>query len=82
LATTNKSTSIVGLFDSHGGATVQYRTHCLMKEVQGFHKSPLHIAPVAARAIANKKTMYYVPTLMATLMVIVMWQFYTAYIAQ
>jgi len=82
LATTNKSISIAGHFDSHGGATVQYRAHCLMKEVQGFHKSPLHIAPVAARATANKITMYYVPTLMAILMVIVMRQYYTAHIAQ
>ena len=38
-ATMNKCTSVAGHFDSHGGVTVQYCAHCLMKEVQGFHKS-------------------------------------------
>jgi hypothetical protein len=38
-ATTNEYTSIAGHFDDHGGVTVKYRKHCLMKEVRGFHKS-------------------------------------------
>jgi hypothetical protein len=90
LATTNKSTSIAGLFDSHGGASVQYRAHRLMKEVQGFHKShltlssgdySLHIAPVAARATANKMTMQNVSTLLTISMAIAMRRYYTARIA-
>jgi len=31
--------TVAGHLDGHGGATVQFRKHCLMKEVQGFHKS-------------------------------------------
>ena len=27
-------------FDGHCGAPVLYRTHCLMEEVRGIHKSP------------------------------------------
>jgi hypothetical protein len=40
----NECTSVAGHFDSHGGATVQYRTHRLMEEVQGFFKEPLNAA--------------------------------------
>jgi hypothetical protein len=35
----NECTSVAGHFDGHDGATVRYREHRLMKEVQGFHKS-------------------------------------------
>ena len=42
----------------------------------------LRIASAAARATANKTTMYYVPTLMAILMVIAMRRYYTTRIAQ
>jgi hypothetical protein len=41
----------------------------------------LRIALAATRATANKTTMYYVPTLMATLMVIAMRRYYAACIA-
>jgi hypothetical protein len=37
--TKNKSISVAGHFDSHGGAMGQYRIHCPMNEVQGFHKT-------------------------------------------
>ncbi len=62
---TNECTSIVGHFDDHGSAPEQYRWHCLMRHVQGYlgsHWTPplgdylLGIAPVAARATANKTT--------------------------
>jgi hypothetical protein len=61
----SKCTSSAGRFDCHGGAPVQYEAHCLMQHVQGYTGSPLmlplgdyllHIAPVAARAKANKTT--------------------------
>jgi hypothetical protein len=42
----------------------------------------LRIASAAARATANKTTMYYLPTLMAILMVIAMGLYYTACITQ
>jgi hypothetical protein len=41
----------------------------------------LRIAPAAARATANKTKMQNVPTLLAILMAIVMWRYYTARIA-
>jgi hypothetical protein len=52
-------------FDGLGGPPVQYKAHCLMQHVQGYSRShwtppsgdySLHIAPVAARATANKMT--------------------------
>jgi hypothetical protein len=64
--------------------------HRLMQHVQGYtgsHWMPpsgdysLRIASAAARATANKTTMYYVPTLMSMSMVIAMRQYYTARIA-
>jgi hypothetical protein len=63
--------------------------HCLMQHVQGYtgsHWTPplgdcsLRIALAAARATANKTTIYYVPTLMAISVVIAMWRYYTAHI--
>jgi len=42
----------------------------------------LRIAPAAARATANKTTMQHVPTLLAILMAVAMWQYYTAHIAR
>jgi hypothetical protein len=59
---TNKSTSVVGHFDGHGGAPEGYRWHCPMRHVQGYPRSHwmppsgnylLFIAPAAARATAN-----------------------------
>ena len=61
-----------------------------MQHVQGYtgsHWTPpsgdysVRIALAAARATANKTTLYYVPTLMAILVVIVMRWYYTAHIA-
>jgi hypothetical protein len=40
----NECTSFAGHFDGHGGATVQYRGHCLKKEILGFQKKPLNAA--------------------------------------
>jgi hypothetical protein len=37
--TTTTCTHFAGHFDGHGGAPVQYGTHCPMEEVQGFTKS-------------------------------------------
>jgi hypothetical protein len=42
----------------------------------------LRIAPAAARATANKTTMQHVPTLLAILMAVAMWQYYTPHIAR
>jgi hypothetical protein len=64
--------------------------HCPMQHVQGYtgsHWTPplgnysLRIALAAARATANKTMMYYVPTLMAILVVIAMRRYYTEHIA-
>jgi len=65
--------------------------HLPMQHVQGFtgsHWTPpsgdysLRITLAAARATANKTTFYYVPTLMAILVVIAMRWYYAARIAQ
>jgi hypothetical protein len=62
---TNKCTSSASRFNGHGGAPEQYRRHRLTQHVQGYsgsHWTPplgnylLCIAPVAARATANKTT--------------------------
>jgi flagellar biosynthesis protein FliQ len=62
-----------------------------MQHVQGYtgsHWTPpsgvysLRIALEAARATANKTTIYYLPTLMAILVVIAMRRYYTACIAR
>jgi hypothetical protein len=75
----NKCPSVAGHFDDHGGALKQYVWHRLMQHILGYTGSHwtlpsgdylLRIALVAAWATANKTTMYYVPTLMAILMVI------------
>jgi hypothetical protein len=59
----SKCTSSVGRFDSHSGAPEKYRRDCLIAASSGYsgsHWKPLsgdyllHIAPAAARAIANK----------------------------
>ena len=65
-------------------------TGCTMQHVQGHtgsHWTPpsgnylLRIASAATRATENKTTMWYVPTLMAILMVIAMRRYCTAHIA-
>jgi hypothetical protein len=57
---------LLAIFDSHGGAPVQYKAHRLMKHGQGYTQShwmppsgdySLHIAPAAVRVTANKTTM-------------------------
>jgi hypothetical protein len=62
-----------------------------MQHVQGYtgsHWTPplgdysLRIALAAARATANKTTMYHVPTLMAISVAIAMRRYYTAQIAR
>jgi hypothetical protein len=62
---TNKCTSVVGHFDSHGGAPGQYRWHRPMRHVQGYlgsHWTPplgnysLRIALAAARATGKQTT--------------------------
>jgi len=64
---------------------------CPMQHHQGFtgsHWTPplgnylLRIAQVAARAIINTTMMQHAPIFLAVLMVIAMWQYYTAHIAQ
>ena len=91
MAAANKCTSVPGHSDGHGGALMRYGAHCPMQHDRGFTRShwmpppgdySLRIASAAARATANKTTMYYVPTLMAILMVIAMRWFYIARIAR
>ena len=62
----SECTSSAGHFDGHGGAPEQYRWHHPMGHIQGYlgsHWTPplgnylLRIAPMAARATANKTTM-------------------------
>ena len=83
-------TSIAGHFDGHGSAPVQYRAHSPMQHDQGFIGShwtlpsgnySLRIAQAATRATINSTIMKHVPTLMAVLMAITMWRYYTAHIA-
>ena len=91
MAVANKCPSIAGHFDCHGEALKRYMRHRSMQHVQGYtgsHWTPpsgdysLRIASAAARAIANKTTIYYVPTLMAISMVIAMGWYYTAHITR
>ena len=69
----------------------QYRVHRQMQHDKGFPGShwplpsgvySLRITPEAARATINTTMIQHVPTLVAILMVIAMWQYYTARIAQ
>ena len=87
----NKRPSVAGNFDGHGGAPMQYRAHHQMQHDQGFtgsYRTPpsgdylLRIAPAAARVTINAMKMQYVPTLLAVLMAIAIWQCYTACITQ
>jgi hypothetical protein len=63
---TNKFTSVAGHFDGHLVMLKQYMQNCPMQHVQGYTEShwtlpsgdySLCIAPVAARATANKTKM-------------------------
>jgi hypothetical protein len=81
----------VGHFDGHGGAPIRYGAHHLMQHDKGFTGSDwtllsgnysLRIAPAAARATINTKIMEHVSTLLAVLMAIAMWRYYTARIAR
>jgi hypothetical protein len=65
LSMTNKCTLSAGRFYGHGDPPVQYEAHRPMQHVQGYTRSHwmplsgnylLRIAPVAARATANKTT--------------------------
>jgi len=87
----NECTSIAAHFDGHAKALKRYMRHRPMQHVQGYtgsHWTPpsgdysLRIALAAARVAANQTTLYDVPTLMAILVVIAMWWYYTARIAQ
>ena len=69
-ATTNKCTSVPGHFDSHGGATGQYRWQCPMQ----------HVA--AARATANEMTMLHVSTLLTIWMAVAVCRYYTPHLAR
>jgi hypothetical protein len=62
---TMKCTLSAGHFDGHGGPPVRYEVHPLIQHVQAYTRSHwmppfgnclLRIAPVAARATANKTT--------------------------
>ncbi len=74
---TNECTSSTSHFDGLGGAPQQYRWHHPMQHVQGYsgiHWMPpsgaylIRIAPVAARATANKRTTKNIPKRLAILM--------------
>ena len=76
-------------YHGHDGAPVQYRAHRLMQHDQGFtrnHWMPpssndsLRIVPEAARATINTMMMQHVPTLLAVLMAIAVWRYYTMHI--
>jgi hypothetical protein len=87
----NECTSVVGHFNGHSGAMEQYRRYCQMLHIQGYPEShwmlpsgdySLHIAPVAARATANKMTTKNGPTLLAILMAAAVHRYNTVHIAQ
>ncbi len=87
----NECPSSVDHVDDHVEVLKQYMWHRPMQHVQGYsgsHWTPpsgdysLRIALAAARATANKTTMYHVPTLMAISVVITMWRYYTTRIAR
>ena len=83
----NKCTSVAGHLDGRGGAPVQYGAHLPIQHDQGFtgsHWTPplgnysLRIAPVAVMATINTMITQHVPTLLAVLMTIAMWRYYTS----
>ena len=87
----NKCTSSACHFDGHSGAPEQYRWDCPMRHVQGCSRSHwtlppgnyfLRIAPVVAKAIANKATTKNVPKRLAMLMAAEVRRYNTARIAQ
>jgi len=91
VAVANKCPSSADHVDGYGEALKQYMRHRPMQHVQGYtgsHWMPplgdylLRIALAAARATANKTTIYYIPTLMAILVVIAMQWYYTVHIAR
>ena len=80
-----------GHINGHDSATAQYGAHRPMQHDQGFtgnHWTPpsgndsLRIVPEAARTTINTMMMQHVPTLLAVLMAIVVWRYYTMYIVQ
>jgi hypothetical protein len=90
LLITIKCTLSAVRFNGHGGAPVQYEVHCPMQYVQGYSRSrwtppsgnySLRIAPVAARATANKQQSTNTPTKLAVLMAVVLRRYVTAHIA-
>ena len=90
-AAANECPSSVDHVDGHSEALKRYMWHRLVQHVQGYtgsHWTPpsgdysLRIALAAARATANKTTMYHVPTLMAISVVIAMRRYYTAHITR
>ncbi len=90
-AKVNECPSSVDHVDGHGLALKRYMWHRPVQHVQGYtgsHWTPplgdysLRIALAAARATANKTTMYHVHTLMAISVVIAMRRYYTACITR
>ncbi len=88
---TNKCTSSASHFDGLGGTPQQYRRHHPMLHVQGYSGSYwmlplgdylLRIAPVAARATANKTKTKNVPKRLVILMAAGVREYNTAHIAQ
>ncbi len=70
---------------------VRYRAHCLMEEVQSFHKSHLtppsgnyliSIAPTVTRVTENIMMMQYMSTLLTISMAVAVRRYYTARIAR
>jgi hypothetical protein len=85
-----QSTLSAGHFDSHGGAMVQCKAHCLMQHVQGYTGSlwtpplvnySLRIAPAAAMATGKQMMMKNTPTLQAVLMAMAICRYITVHIA-
>jgi hypothetical protein len=90
LATTSKCASVAGYFDGRAEVLKRYMRHRPMQHVHSYIGShwalPLgnylfRIAPAAAMATINKTTMQNVPSLLAILMAIAMWRYYTTHIA-
>ena len=78
-----------GHINGHDSVTAQYGAHRPMQHDQGFtgnHWTPpsgnysLRIVPEAARTTINTMMMQHVPTLLAILMAIAVWWYYTMHI--
>ena len=90
-AATSKCASVAGHFDGRVEALKRSMRHLPMQHVHGFtgsHWMPpsgdysLRIDPSAARAAINSTMKQHVLTLLAVLMAIAMWRYYTPRIAR